>query len=305
MKPLEKTAAFKEKIPFVYQDGKEKQYSIQKRTWFKGCKFKLADPDKEGLTCSFIFDVEKLPGARLRRERPNSFGVEYIVEGTLLARQGKHYAELEAGDIFLLHPDKNGEWIVGPDGCHKKSLTFHGPLLKKILKLRGLYSLDFLNGVDGIRFNEYYARFQASSSTPPHELTLQNSRLSLEFLQYLENPYPKSVIPQSLQNLIFYLTEHLSDEIYLQDMASFCGCSKSELLRLTTTFLKRTPCGLLMDLRMSRACELLLDSNSFSLKEIVDMVGYRDACNFSTVFRKYYGKSPRQYQKSLLNSHLS
>lgn len=301
MKPIQNTAVFKKKLPFVYQDGKEKQYSIQKRLWFKGSKIKFADPDKEGITCSFIFDVEKLPGAHLRRERPNSLGVEYIVEGSLLARQGKNYAELEAGDIFLLHPDKNGEWIIGPNGCHKKSLTFHGPLLKKMLQLRGLYSLDFLSGVDGVRFNEYYSRFQENSYMPAYESTLLNGRLSFEFLQFLEKPYPQSRIPQSLQNLISFLTEHLSEEIYLQDMAAFCGCSKSELLRLTTKFLEKTPCGLLMEIRMARASELLLSSNSFSLKEIVDMVGYRDACNFSTVFKKYYGKSPRQYQKSFLN----
>ena len=217
------------------------------------------------------------------------------MEGSLLVHQGKEYAELEAGDLFLEHPDKLGEWIAGPNGCHKKSLTFHGPLLKKILKLRGLYSRNFLTGIDGIKFNRFYFMFLEDSYISPHESTKRNGRLSFEFLQFLENPYPQKQIPQSLQNLLPFLNEHLSNDLYLEDMALFCRCSKAKMLRLTTKFFGKTPCALLMDLRMTRARELLLGSNSYSLKEIADMVGYRDACNFSTVFKKYYGKSPGKY----------
>ena len=295
MKPIKNKAPFKNKLPFQYQDGKEKLYSIQKRLWFKEFKIKLVHPDNEGITCSFVCEVEKLPGASFRRERPNSFGVEYIVDGSLLAYQAREFAELEAGDLFLLHPDKKGEWIAGPNGCHKKSLTFHGPLLKQFLKLRGLYSQNFLSGIDGIQFNEFYSQFLEDSYISSQELTKQNGRLSFAFLQFLENPYPQKRIPQSLQKLIVFLTEHLSEDFYLEDMASFCKCSKSKILRLTTKYLGKTPCALLMDLRMTRARELLLNPKSFSLKEIADMVGYRDACNFSTVFKKYYGKSPTQY----------
>ena len=50
-------------------------------------------------------------------------------------------------------------------------------------------------------------------------------------------------------------------------------------------------------LRMTAAAELLLDHPELSIKEISARIGYSNALNFSTAFRKFFNVSPQLYRK--------
>lgn len=54
---------------------------------------------------------------------------------------------------------------------------------------------------------------------------------------------------------------------------------------------------MLIEFRMKAAAEILRREQEISIKEVTAMVGYQNALNFSTEFRKYFGMSPREYQK--------
>lgn len=49
--------------------------------------------------------------------------------------------------------------------------------------------------------------------------------------------------------------------------------------------------------KMKRAADLLQEMN-YKFYEISEMVGYSNAKNFTRAFRKYYGKSPREYRNT-------
>ena len=53
----------------------------------------------------------------------------------------------------------------------------------------------------------------------------------------------------------------------------------------------------LIQIRMKKSADLLT-STTFHISEIANAVGFPDALAFSKAFKKYYGISPKQYQKS-------
>ena len=81
-------------------------------------------------------------------------------------------------------------------------------------------------------------------------------------------------------------------------MAGRCGCSCTHLVRLFRKYFDTTPRQYLLELRMRHAKRLLADEK-LSVKEISARVGYDNALNFSTGFRKRFGISPSEYRKQL------
>ena len=93
-----------------------------------------------------------------------------------------------------------------------------------------------------------------------------------------------------------YLYEHLGEEITLPHLAAHFAVSPSHLSR---TFKQATGFGLreyLVNLRIQRACELLL-STTLSITDIADKCGFNDSNYFGDAFRKAIGVSPRNYRK--------
>jgi AraC-like DNA-binding protein len=82
--------------------------------------------------------------------------------------------------------------------------------------------------------------------------------------------------------------EQLSDEVAL---------SPYYLIRLFRRIYKQTPHQYLIQLRITRAKELLVDSD-LSVTEICAEVGFESLGSFSALFRKTVGVSPSAYRRS-------
>ncbi len=52
----------------------------------------------------------------------------------------------------------------------------------------------------------------------------------------------------------------------------------------------------LVDVRLSKAAEFLRKGNNVSIS--AKLVGYEDVFNFSKMFKKKYGMSPKEYKKT-------
>ena len=55
----------------------------------------------------------------------------------------------------------------------------------------------------------------------------------------------------------------------------------------------------LIEVRMKKAMDILLQKPDIKLQELSNMVGYRDTKTFSERFKQYYGQSPKNYKKSV------
>ena len=76
-------------------------------------------------------------------------------------------------------------------------------------------------------------------------------------------------------------------------LAKRVGTNQLKLKQLFHHYFNSTPYGLLFEIRMKHASQLL-ESGHYHVNTIADRVGYRHASNFSAAFSKYYGISPKQ-----------
>lgn len=91
-----------------------------------------------------------------------------------------------------------------------------------------------------------------------------------------------------------YIHKNFQDNISLSKVAKEVGVNSSYLSRI---FTKEVGCNFmdyLARIRLEAALEYMTNSN-MKIYEIAEKVGYNNAEHFSRMFKKVYGKSPREY----------
>lgn len=95
-----------------------------------------------------------------------------------------------------------------------------------------------------------------------------------------------------------YIHSHFNSPISVERLASLEHLSAG---RFRTLFRSRTgcsPCEYLTSLRVSRACELISQTD-MALREVAEACGYPDQLYFSRVFRRRLGIPPTTYKNGL------
>lgn len=99
----------------------------------------------------------------------------------------------------------------------------------------------------------------------------------------------------TLGTVVGYLRAHLAEDVTLDDLATQVNLSKFHLLRMFKKATGSTPHRYLVQLRLARAAELLRRSR-MPVSQIVVECGYQSPSQFSAMFRRTYGMSPRDYR---------
>ncbi len=120
-----------------------------------------------------------------------------------------------------------------------------------------------------------------------------------EILEQMERQNIIAVKPDLVAQAIRYIHERYQDPITLETMLEHLGCSSRQLLRAFKKQIRTSPIDYLIQLRMSKAKQLLC-STDFTLREIAESVGYSDSYYFSRIFKKYEGVSPTNFREAAL-----
>lgn len=119
---------------------------------------------------------------------------------------------------------------------------------------------------------------------------------------YDEDKAILKVLNSSAQDIdcIEYVKKYIHDfymkPIYIRDLAESIHISSSYL---STKFKKEVGISFteyLVKFRINKACEILLNK-SIPIKTIANMVSYDDYSQFSKIFKKYTGKTPKEYRE--------
>lgn len=105
-----------------------------------------------------------------------------------------------------------------------------------------------------------------------------------------------TIIGSRMQKFLQYISEHYGEEISLDKLAGSANVSKSECLRCFKTSMQTTPYKYLTEYRLSKATELLKNSDE-PIGNIADSVGFRQISHFGKCFKEKTGLSPRDYRK--------
>ncbi|MBR6159118.1 MAG: helix-turn-helix transcriptional regulator [Lachnospiraceae bacterium] len=102
----------------------------------------------------------------------------------------------------------------------------------------------------------------------------------------------------SLSNACTYIAEHFTEEIALDDIASYAGFSKYHFSRIFTEYTGETFYHYLQQKRINFA-QTLLSNPLLSITDIAYQSGFASSAAFTRVFRKSTGYTPSQFR--LLN----
>ena len=104
-------------------------------------------------------------------------------------------------------------------------------------------------------------------------------------------------LPKELSDVLYYMDEHISEEIRISEVAKQLGFSSSTILRRFIEFLGVTPHEYLKKKRMIKAAELLKSGNSVLDAGLA--VGYSDNSHFIKIFKSFYGVTPLKYKSEV------
>lgn len=99
---------------------------------------------------------------------------------------------------------------------------------------------------------------------------------------------------QRVKKTLNYIHQNYKKQISIEEIASSANISVSTLLRLYKDTLQTTPIHYLIDYRLEKIAEQLLDNKS-SIFELATDNGFNDASYFNRCFLKKYGTTPTKF----------
>ena len=96
-----------------------------------------------------------------------------------------------------------------------------------------------------------------------------------------------------------WIRGHLAEKIHMDTLARAVGVTRARLFEQFKRSAGLTPNDFLLRLRVDKARELMADSRH-SLTDIALNAGFSTSQYFSTVFRRYTGRTPKAYREGLL-----
>lgn len=101
---------------------------------------------------------------------------------------------------------------------------------------------------------------------------------------------------EAVDDILIYMNRNYNRDISLRDIAeNRYYVNRSHLSRVFRSETGMTFNDMLTKIRVGKACEYLEDSH-MKIREIAELVGFRDSRYFSQVFQKVSGKAPSEYR---------
>ena len=174
---------------------------------------------------------------------------------------------------------------------------------------------------DGQVIEDILLNSQIQTDTP---YALNNSYLSNKFLQLIHEevnyftPYDKLIIEsyltawmQSLKRTLYipgirqiplrmqeaynFISKNYRKKITLAEIGVVAGLGQSQLIQEFKKYYNKTPIEHLMNVRLNRASNMLLNNN-LTVSQISFQLGFCNPFYFSKQFKQHFGLSPKKYQ---------
>jgi len=98
-----------------------------------------------------------------------------------------------------------------------------------------------------------------------------------------------------VKEAIAYIEENYQEKVSLNDVAESTHVSQWHLSKLLNSSTGKSLSELLNDVRINKACEILLTTDT-KISDLAEVVGFSDVAYFSRVFKKIIGMSPNEYR---------
>ncbi len=210
--------------------------------------------------------------------------LHYVESGKGRFYSDNRIYEVGAGQAFLIRPQEAARYEAdSADPWTYVWIGFEGALCEKLSSLPSpVFSLPATA----------FSMIRALENRPD---TKEEAATSLLFSVYADIMAGRSNRPHYVRRVTDAIRSSYMTPLTVQSLANSVGLDRRYLCRL---FRESVGMGIqeyLIQVRMEQAQALLRKNHSVALT--AELVGYPDCFNFSKMFKKRYGISPREYAK--------
>ncbi|SHM56106.1 AraC family transcriptional regulator [Gracilibacillus kekensis] len=141
--------------------------------------------------------------------------------------------------------------------------------------------------------NHYAILIEASTNVS--ELEQLGIEMIKEYCRLVKK-YSLRIFSPLVRKVVNYIQLHLSDELTLDQLATYTGVSTSHLSRTFNKEVHESIPNYINHARADKAAQML-EFSQHSVQEVGEYVGFYDLNYFTKVFKKYYYMPPAHYQK--------
>lgn len=269
---------------------------------------------------SLLFSGDKLykEGIKLNKRQVYNFEIEYITKSTGGMYINDVYYPVKPGDIIIRKPGDTTQGLM-VYACYmivfatkidtfknREQYVRHGNYLAEqvgsggfISQLPMIYSSEIKDQLLGY-FQEIHQLFKEEVELNDFRRKLLLEQLLLKLYDFQLETHQDALLATPYSNKInrvkAYMKEHLSEKIFLKDLANISQLSLFHFNRVFKKYEGVTPMAYLTQLRIDQSKSLLLSTND-SMTIISSRCGFESSSYYSHVFKKEVSITPKEYRK--------
>lgn len=249
-----------------------------------------------------VEDDEEIRGF-LESELSNDYQVTTCVNGREgLSEVLRTVPDLVISDVMM--PEMDGNTM-----CSKikgNASTSHIPVILLTAKSRDEDQLEGLEmGADSYvmkPFNMDILRRTIVNLIHTHQMLRLKYGRNDQLEEQVDQIKMKSPDEQLLERIMKVINKNIGNsDLSVDAIAEEVGLSRVHLHRKMKELTGQTPHDFIRNIRLKQAANLL-SSHNMNITEVMYACGFNNAASFSTIFKKFYGMSPRDYMSETRRS---
>lgn len=237
------------------------------------------------------------------------YKIHYIHKGKGIFEVGGKTYELHKGQGFVICPNTLVYYKADKEDPWEYSwVAFQGIKAEGLLKQAGLLDeFPIFDSPNEEIIDNCLKEMLKSDNINHGRSAYLKGYLYIIFAQHIEQAgmasSSKNVIDMKenyVRKAIEFIEKNYDKRINVETLAEHLNINSKYLWRLFHMYLNVSPVKYIMNIKVEKACELMINS-SLSIADISRSVGYDDALQFSKMFKNIKGISPSFYRKNKMN----
>ncbi len=243
------------------------------------------------------------------------FEIFYVLEGTITHVYNDKKEILNAGDMRLLRPTDNHNFIrKHGETCSHRDIIITSPLFKKCCDFIDPFFFNEiisssmplrakLSPLNVVEFEKEFSKkiFDPNESDTQHQLAITNI-LTIKLLSlFFQTEQP---VYQDLPAWLKKILPSFSSPVFMQkglpQILNDLQYDKSYLCRSFKKYMGCTMSEYLQERRLNYALSLLLATEK-TVEQICEEIGFRSSTRFTVMFKNKYSLPPKQFKKKFFS----
>lgn len=233
--------------------------------------------------------------------------ISLVVCGKLLLTAGTTVTELEKGDIAIIPPSVTHSARAVTEDAEIRGLVFNLKVLNQPVSF-SLNSDCFVIDKGSSLHQKFTEELNKAISIYLEQGIAYKMKMTAQLLILMSVLAEEKIVSDNendglerrLTPALDYISKNFSQPIKISELSTLVCVCDDHFIRLFKAATSRTPSEYIMDLRISKAMNLL-STDTYSVSEIAEKTGFLNSAYFTKIFKKKLGITPTKYRKNFLS----